>query len=71
MSHLKRLVSSKFQVSLHDSENEECDEFDEQLLERVGLSDEDPKSSETRNILNLTDSEREERLAKQERESPW
>lgn len=64
-------LHSKFRVSLHDSENEDADEFDEQLLKRVGLSDEDTKPTGRKNILELTDSEREERLAKQERESPW
>lgn len=64
-------LRSKFRVSLHDSDNEEFDEFDEKLLQRVGLSDDDSNSNARMNILNLTDSEREERLAKQEKESPW
>ncbi|KAK2557203.1 3-phosphoinositide-dependent protein kinase 1 [Acropora cervicornis] len=61
---------SKRSVSFPDSD-EEYDEFDEQLLRKVGLSDEDIKPSERKHILQLTDSEREERLLKQERESPW
>lgn len=64
-------LRSKFRVSLNDSDNEEFDEFDEKLLQRVGLSDDDSNSNARMNILNLTDSEREERLAKQEKESPW
>ncbi|CAH3105674.1 unnamed protein product [Pocillopora meandrina] len=61
-------LRSKFKLSLHDSDS---DEFDDQLLARFGLSDETPRSSGPTNILNLTESEREERLAKQEKESPW
>lgn len=63
-------LRSKYKVSFPDSD-EEYDEFDEQLLRKVGLSDEDIKPSERKDILQLTDSEREERLLKQERESPW
>ncbi|XP_015778043.1 PREDICTED: 3-phosphoinositide-dependent protein kinase 1-like [Acropora digitifera] len=63
-------LRSKYKVSFPDSD-EEYDEFDEQLLRKVGLSDEDIKPSERKHILQLTDSEREERLLKQERESPW
>ena len=56
------------QVSLN---SESDDEFDEQLLKRVGLSDDDSILDSRRNVLDLTDTEREERLAKQEKESPW
>jgi len=63
-------LHSKYRISV-SSDNEEFDEFDEKLLERVGLSDEAPISSGRKNILHLTDSEREERLLKQRRESPW
>ncbi|KAJ7382291.1 3-phosphoinositide dependent protein kinase-1 [Desmophyllum pertusum] len=62
-------LHSKYKLSLHDSDSEE---FDDQLLARFGLSDEAPlESSETGNILDLTESERDERLAKQEKESLW
>ena len=60
--------SVPLQVSLN---SESDDEFDEQLLKRVGLSDDDSILDSRRNVLDLTDTEREERLAKQEKESPW
>ena len=40
-------------------------------MKRVGLSDDDSILDSRRNVLDLTDTEREERLAKQEKESPW
>lgn len=61
-------LRSKYKVSLHDSDN---DEFDDQLLARFGLSDEVQDPNEPRNVLNLTQSEREEKLTKQQKESPW
>lgn len=63
-------LRSKYRVSLHDSD-EEFDDFDEQLLKKVGLTDDDTKPTGRKNILPLTDSERENRLSKQERESQW
>lgn len=61
-------LRSKYRVSLNSDSD---DEFDEQLLKRVGLSDDDSILDSRRNVLDLTDTEREERLAKQEKESPW